>query len=130
MINLFLARNFASYARLGPSANRRCTEVLRGLDGWPVTQQMSKRTAKNKISTVLKEDMQNKPNLCPFSPKNADSTKKQTQFKPKTNPFLPPKTSLATETNPIQTHFYPPAPCGQQNQLPHKKKLGFISKSQ
>ena len=58
--NPFLVRAFASYARLGPSADRRRTEVLRGSAGRPVTQQMNKRTTKNDQNRV---NMQNKPNL-------------------------------------------------------------------
>ena len=33
------------------------------------------------------QKIQNKPNSCPFWAKNSDCTKKQTQFKPKTNPI-------------------------------------------
>ena len=44
----FLVRSFAADARLGPSADRRCTEVLRGPAVRPVTQQMRKRTTKKR----------------------------------------------------------------------------------
>ena len=42
----FLVRSFAAYARLGPSANRRCTESTQKKAARPVTQQMRKRTTK------------------------------------------------------------------------------------
>jgi hypothetical protein len=70
-----------------------------------------------RISTVPVAFMQNKPNL-PNTQINTTSalTKdyrneslrrhpqnkpKQTQFKPNTNPFLPPKTTIKAKTNPI-----------------------------
>ena len=37
-------------------------------------------------------------------------SKKQTQFKPKTNPFLPPKITPKAKTNPIKPNFKRPTP--------------------
>jgi len=51
--------------------------------------------------------MQNKPNFPRFSIKNKDFTKKQTQFKPNSNPIkanFRPKIRVA---KPIQTQFLP-----------------------
>jgi len=45
--------------------------------------------------------MQNKPNLCVFQALNGDSDKKQTQFKPNSNPFFVSKTTPKPKTNPI-----------------------------
>ena len=57
--------------------------------------------------------MQNKPNFRPFRPKNDDFTKKQTQFKPNSNPIqsqtkpiLAQKLGGQTQTNPICLLFY------------------------
>ena len=104
----FLARNFASYTRLGPSANRRRTGVLRGLDGRTVTKQMSKRTTKNKKSTKMDDDMQNKPNLYGFYAKNSDSAKKQTQTNPiqtQNKPIFTPKIRPQTKNKPNSNPF-------------------------
>jgi len=49
--------------------------------------------------------MQNKPNFPLFSPKIEDFIKKQTQFKPNSNPILAQKSGWQTQTNPIQTQF-------------------------
>ena len=120
----FLVRSFASYARLGPSADRRCTGVLRGSAVRPVTQQMNRRTTKNSIKMGM--NMQNKPNLrndqINATPNLTNSYENkslhrcgrnkpnQTQFKPKTKPFFIPKTAPKAKTNPIQTQFFESLP--------------------
>ena len=53
----FLARSFAAYARLGSSADRRCTEVLRGPADRPVTQQMRKRTTKKQKNAKIAQKL-------------------------------------------------------------------------
>jgi len=57
--------------------------------------------------------MQNKPNFPLFSPENEDFTKKQTQFKPNSNPIkanFGPKTRVANQnkpnSNPISNREY------------------------
>ena len=67
-----------------------------------------KRTTKNSIR--MEEEMQNKPNFMHFSPKNHDSTKKQTQFKPKQSHFYTQKPThkpKQTQSKPNQTQFSP-----------------------
>ena len=106
----FLVRNFVSYARLGPSADRRRTVVHRGSDGRTVTPQMSKKTTKNKKSIVLEQNMQNKPNLCPFQAKNSYYEKKQTQSNPIQTQYkaiFTPKTTPKPKTNPIKANTNP-----------------------
>jgi hypothetical protein len=91
-LNPFLMRNFASYARLGPSADRRRTGVHRGSDGRPVTQQMSKRTTKNTDQNAI--IMQNKPNFMPF-------LRPKSRFPQKTNPIQTQSNPKQTQSNPI-----------------------------
>jgi len=51
--------------------------------------------------------MQNKANFRPFRPENSDFTKKQTQFKPNTNPIQANSDPIKAKTNPIQTQSKP-----------------------
>ncbi len=102
LLPLFLVRAFASYARLGPSADRRRTVVHRGSDGRTVTQQMSKRTTKNKNQSKWNELCKTNPIYAFFKPKTAIMRKnkpKQTQFKAKTNP-------IQTQSNPISLSYF------------------------
>ena len=76
--------------------------VLKYSEDWLAGVQRSIRQKKPlKSSIILNAFMQNKPNFRRFCTANDDSTQKQTQFKPKTKPFLPPKTNPQTQTNPI-----------------------------
>ena len=50
--------------------------------------------------------MQIKPNFPHFSPENEDCAKKQTQFKPNSNPILAQKSGWQSQTNPIQSQFW------------------------
>jgi len=49
--------------------------------------------------------MQNKANFMLFSPENDDSTKKQTQFKAKTNPIKAKTNPIKAKTKPIEANF-------------------------
>ena len=95
--------SFASYARLGPSANRRRALAHRGLAGRPVTQQMSKRTTKNKKSIRMEVKMQNKPNFMRFCAVNDDCEEKQTQ----SNPIQTQNKAIFTTKNQPQTQYKP-----------------------
>ena len=51
------------------------------------------------------KEMQNKPNLCVFWAKNSYYEKKQTQYKPKTNPIPASQQPPKPNTNPIKPNF-------------------------
>ena len=73
--------------------------VLKYFEDWLAGVQRSSRQKKPlKSSTILNAFIQNKPNFRCFCAKNHDSTQKQTQ------------------TNPIQTHFYPQKPTPKPKQ--------------
>ena len=54
-------------------------------------------------SIILNAFAQNEPNLCHFCTVNADCEEKQTQYKPNSKPFSPPKTDPISKTSPIFT---------------------------
>ena len=84
LLSIFLVRIFASYARLGPSADRRRPVVLRGSAVRPVTQQMSKRTTKNAKQTQFILFLRQK---CRFRQKtNPIRTQNKAIFTPKNQP--------------------------------------------
>jgi hypothetical protein len=51
--------------------------------------------------------MQNKPNLCRFSPKNEHLWKKQTQFKANSKPIFAQKRASVEKTKPISVPLAP-----------------------
>jgi hypothetical protein len=91
-------------------------------------------------STILVDEMRNKPNLrndqmntTPYIARRyknlplhggGKNKPKQTQFKPNTNPFLPPKTALKPKTNPIKPNSrgsrHPNPPAELQNSARQK----------
>ena len=78
LLSIFLVRIFASYARLGPSANRSNYQPPRRLSRIKPPRRMSGGKPL-KSSTNLGLNMQNKPNLyCFYAQKS--------RFLPKTNP--------------------------------------------
>ena len=73
-------------------------------------------------STILEQDMQNKPNLMHFSPKNHVSSKKQTQSNPIQSRFSyqkPPLKPKQTQFKPnLPLHVSGRGPCGSRRPIP------------